>query len=238
LEVGLPEAIKIMVKGWQHFQQLDYEQLPFKCRHCHEYGHFQRHCPKLQEPKTGKGSEEGWQQMKKQKANPRRKGSKVSEPPAKAPPTKDPNPSKGQKEIQISNSGNSFASLEEQEPPDKDLLTHLGEGSANPLGEGSQVKGTMNVESSYQQDKEDPYVEMESEEGSEEDDTKEDDIDQKKSIKKDKRGRKIDKEIREAATYRDKLVGVQSTMKKHLNPINTRHQGNAARGAASNPKGK
>jgi hypothetical protein len=239
LEAGLPEAIKLTVKGWQHFQQLDYEQLPFKCRHCHEYGHFQRHCPKLQEPEIGKGTEEGWQQMKKQKANPRRKGSKVSEPPAKAPPTKDPKSSKGQKEIQISNSGNSFAALEEQEPPDKaNEEGGIPPPAANPLGEGSQVKETMNVESSDQQDKEDPHVEMASEEGSEEDDTEEDDIDQTKSVKKDKRGRKTDKERREAAAYRDKLAGVQSTIEKHLNPRNTRHQGNAAKGAASNPKGK
>jgi hypothetical protein len=46
LEVGLPEAIKLMAADWTHIQELDYEQLPFKCRHCHGYGHFARHCKK------------------------------------------------------------------------------------------------------------------------------------------------------------------------------------------------
>ena len=32
LEVGLPEAINLKVADWSHFQELDYEQLPFKCR--------------------------------------------------------------------------------------------------------------------------------------------------------------------------------------------------------------
>jgi hypothetical protein len=45
LEVGLPEAIKIKVGNWTHLQKLDYEQLPFKCRKCHVYGHFARGCP-------------------------------------------------------------------------------------------------------------------------------------------------------------------------------------------------
>jgi hypothetical protein len=37
LEVGLPEAIQLKVADWSHIQELDYEQLPFKCRYCHGY---------------------------------------------------------------------------------------------------------------------------------------------------------------------------------------------------------
>jgi hypothetical protein len=48
LEVGLSEAIKLTVEKWNHYQKLDYEQLSFKCRGCHEYGNFQKHCPKTQ----------------------------------------------------------------------------------------------------------------------------------------------------------------------------------------------
>ena len=40
LEAGLPEAVKLKVGDQHHYQKLDYEQLPFKCRHCHEHGHF------------------------------------------------------------------------------------------------------------------------------------------------------------------------------------------------------
>jgi len=43
---GLPEAIKIKVDQWTYIQQLDYEQLPFKCKVCHEYGHFVNRCSK------------------------------------------------------------------------------------------------------------------------------------------------------------------------------------------------
>ena len=41
---GLPEAIKIKVDQWTHIQPLDYEQIPFKCKVCHEYGHFANRC--------------------------------------------------------------------------------------------------------------------------------------------------------------------------------------------------
>jgi hypothetical protein len=67
LEVGLPEAIKLSLGSWSHFQKLDYEQLPFKCRLCLEYGHFQRNCPKGQPEEEG----EGWQRVKRGKANPK-----------------------------------------------------------------------------------------------------------------------------------------------------------------------
>lgn len=43
---GLPEANKIKVDQWTHIQQLDYEQIPFKCKVCHKYGHFANRCKK------------------------------------------------------------------------------------------------------------------------------------------------------------------------------------------------
>ena len=63
LEAGLPEAVKLKVGSWHHYQKLDYEQLPFKFHHCHEHGHFQRNCPKIQIPEEG----EGWKKVKKGK---------------------------------------------------------------------------------------------------------------------------------------------------------------------------
>jgi hypothetical protein len=46
LEKGLPETIKLTLDDWNHIQNLDYEQLPFKCKVCHEYEHFSRRFPK------------------------------------------------------------------------------------------------------------------------------------------------------------------------------------------------
>eukprot|EP00253_Pinus_taeda_P026917 PITA_26917 len=60
LEEGLPEAIKLMVAGWTHIQELDYEQLPFKCRHCHGHSHFAKHCKKKIEEQSEKHFEEQW----------------------------------------------------------------------------------------------------------------------------------------------------------------------------------
>ena len=31
LEIGPPKVIKLTIAGWSHIQELDYEQLPFKC---------------------------------------------------------------------------------------------------------------------------------------------------------------------------------------------------------------
>jgi len=41
---GLPEAIRIKFDQWTHIQQLDYKKIPFKCKVCHEYGHFTNRC--------------------------------------------------------------------------------------------------------------------------------------------------------------------------------------------------
>ena len=63
LEVGLPEAIKLVIGEWHHFQKLDYEQLPFKCHHYHEYDHFQKIYPKKPSD-IENNPEEGWIQEK------------------------------------------------------------------------------------------------------------------------------------------------------------------------------
>jgi hypothetical protein len=47
LKAGLPEAVNLTVGSWKHYKKLDYEQLPFKCRNCHEHGHFQWNYPKI-----------------------------------------------------------------------------------------------------------------------------------------------------------------------------------------------
>ena len=46
LETGFLEAINLAVAEWSYTQELDYEQIPFKCRFCHGYGHFARNCKK------------------------------------------------------------------------------------------------------------------------------------------------------------------------------------------------
>ena len=40
LEIGLPKAIKLIVAEWSYIQELDYDQIPFKCWFYHGYGHF------------------------------------------------------------------------------------------------------------------------------------------------------------------------------------------------------
>ena len=43
----LPEAISLNWEDEEWIQSIEYKQLPFRCRHCHDYGHPGRNCPKL-----------------------------------------------------------------------------------------------------------------------------------------------------------------------------------------------
>ena len=47
LKIGLPKAIQLIVADWSYTQELDYEQISFKCRFCHGYGHFARNYKKI-----------------------------------------------------------------------------------------------------------------------------------------------------------------------------------------------
>ena len=60
LEAGLLEEITLTMGDSQHFQQLDYEQLSFKYRHCHEYRHFQKKFSKNPHVHHEKEKEERW----------------------------------------------------------------------------------------------------------------------------------------------------------------------------------
>jgi hypothetical protein len=72
LEKGLPDAIKLSLGEWCHIQELDYEQIPFKCLRCHAYGHFAKSCPKTSE-EPGPVKEDDFQPVTNRRRQPRRK---------------------------------------------------------------------------------------------------------------------------------------------------------------------
>ena len=65
LEVGLPEAISLIVADCYHVQELEYEKLPFKCIFCHGYGNFARSCKKKIDEEVVKEKGDQWTQFQK-----------------------------------------------------------------------------------------------------------------------------------------------------------------------------
>jgi hypothetical protein len=57
---ALPEAISLEFRDEEWIQSIDYEQIPFRCRRCHEHGHLIRECPlnKKQETKNTKAQQD------------------------------------------------------------------------------------------------------------------------------------------------------------------------------------
>jgi len=112
---GLPEAIKLKVDQWAHIQQVDYEQLPFKCKVCHEYGHFANRCSKnksIEINANAENTEEEWETVKRKKANP------PPEPPQKNPLNPSTSPSRPSRpDPSFPSSSNPFESLSAEDPP-------------------------------------------------------------------------------------------------------------------------
>ena len=51
----------LSIDRWNHLQTVDYEQIPFKCKYCHEYGHFAKSYPKNpKKPISDSSPSEGW----------------------------------------------------------------------------------------------------------------------------------------------------------------------------------
>ena len=111
--------------SWSHFQKLDYEQLPFKCRGCHEYGHFIRNCPKKTEIQQDKA--EGWQKVTRSKTKHQsRKGPKKGE---------------GTIETRITNlEGSSEVSKAKAMVEVKEDLIEIGEKSNNENNKDSEAE--------------------------------------------------------------------------------------------------
>ena len=65
LETELPEAINLTVVEWSHTQELYYEQIPFKYKLCHCYGHFSRNCKKKGEEENANEKNEQWTLVQK-----------------------------------------------------------------------------------------------------------------------------------------------------------------------------
>jgi hypothetical protein len=215
LEIGLPEAIKITVADWTHVQELDYEQLPFKCRYCHNYGHFTRNCKKKAEEEAKKMKGEQWMKVQnsapsKQINKPRSKG---TPPGAIVPNTVQPQGVGNPTPIQIESTLNPFDPLNSQEEPpatalDLDqqasppALEEINSG-ALPTQPENQVEGSSSP--SYTDMIRKKPLEMS---GSSEDDTFE------RLVKKE--GRKSLKEAREEEAERHKMQGNQPTLKMSI----------------------
>ena len=191
LEADLPEAVKLTVGSWTHYQKLDYEHLPFKCRNCQEHGHFQRHCPKLA---AGKEDAEGWQKVKKSRtAN----NAKSKEKTSQEPPT-------------VGSSKSSH-----QEPPNEaqtPIYAPEVEGTRAP--QGPTVPIPHPVVSSQSKE----HISLGSETGAEsfeEGDTEA--SSPSSSQDQPKRGRKTEKKRREEQSYKDVVQGSQHTIPEMMN---------------------
>jgi hypothetical protein len=76
LEKGLPESIQLTLDNWSYIQQVDYKQLPFKCKACHEYGHFTKNFPQNKPKHLKERDQENWEQPKRKKTT----GKSASQP--------------------------------------------------------------------------------------------------------------------------------------------------------------
>eukprot|EP00253_Pinus_taeda_P026058 PITA_26058 len=218
LEIVLPEAIKIKVGSWSHIQKLDYEQLPFKCRKCHVYGHFARDCPKNSD--VEKGKEEGWTQVKRAKNKPPRTGNNN---------TKVPQADSGLQTPHMEDQRNKFNQLSSATKNSQGIETpNEGPSHNEPQPESKQAdKNTVITEEIPSEETEDGQSSEDSEEEGEIESTR-------ASPRWSIRDRNTARENREQETYKDKVQGSQPTLEKILSktPKMTRNQIQSSKGAS------
>jgi len=219
LEVGLPEAIKLKVGSWNHIQKLDYEQLPFKCRGCHEYGHFLRNCPKAPPSATEKEGEEGWQQARKGRSREKGQRREQAEPP-KSKSTETPGKENNFRILDQNTEGSvqephraiPEEGKEDQQSKDKGISPIEEEGEQSNPPQHQDIRSNA----------EEGEIQLESE--------PEEANDSWVSPKKRGRGRKSKIDERNQEAQKAVLNGSQSTLKAAFPGIPTRKQIKASQG--------
>jgi len=213
LEKGLPEALKLSMGEWSHIQELDYEQIPFKCLRCHAYGHFVKSCPKAAEdsPSTVKDAE--FQTVSNRRRPPRRKetSAKNSEdlPPKEADPLVSKNSFEALQEVEIQDT-----ETEPQEDDVKDPEAAVDAGTPekdqSPPSTAASL-GTADVEpvETSLDDRKDPTPSDSKKDASPSDPGTERSAGPSPPLT---RGRKSNRERREGESYSNILKGHQKTL--------------------------
>jgi hypothetical protein len=213
LEAGLPEAVKLTVVSWTHYQKLDYEHLPFKSRNCQEHENFQINFPKMKT--NGNEDAKGWQKVKKGKNsfNAKSKDKTNQEPPKGGNPKQ-----KGQEDPK------------EKQTPTKEPE---GEGNQSPLAPVERISPSKSSSPNKENNSLDMHTEVES---LEEEDTEE--SSPKGTPEQPKRGRKMEKKRREELSYKEVAQGTQHTIPEMVNTRSGAKLGKTPKGVLPSQLGK
>jgi len=213
LEAGLPEAVKLKVGTWTHFQKVDYEHLPFKCRLCQEHGHFQRNCPKNQS--MDKEEAEGWHKVKRNKPASKSKETRPDHSQIH-PQAKENAP----KESQAKDTNTPI----EPEKECIEIVTQSAGSSENPARENNDPIAKEALKS----DEENTIVDSGT--GAESDGGATETSSSVGTPERNPRGRKSDRKKREEISYRDVTAGVQQTIPDMIETRSSK-KGRAPKGA-------
>ena len=241
LEVGLPEAIELKIDDWAHVQELDYEQLPFKCRHCHEYGHFARYCKKMQEERQDGQKGDQWKVVNKNAAAKNKSKNKNNKTP-EVEQTQQEQPQQTQEGTSGSKEGTDAETVQSQgtkettpDPVDQEE-GEIQEEEEEEIGEQESPKETSSPPSSpsgKEQNHSPSYADMAKKRPPELSQSSED-LPFEKSSKK--QGRRTNKELREEEAENQKMQGSQLTIDMTLNKVGRTR--NNRGGNAAPPSGK
>jgi hypothetical protein len=208
--------------SWSYIQQVDYEQIPFKCKICHEYGHFAKSCPQAKDTQDQDPKQDQWQQPKRKKPNGKTQQTLHQNQREKLPDPKEKNPRSPQKG---ESSHNRYVDLSQG-----DTLPEAKEPQEETSGKGPEVK-ERGIDVAPEKNKEvlelsedpsqSPHIQnMENLEISEEEgrdsSESESELELTQTINNKKPGRKSYRNKRESTADREKELGIQKTIEESL----------------------